>query len=195
VATPFRAIRGRRVRVWSAGRWSWFAVALALTGAWVAAARAQAPTASLPAVTAAFLLNFVKFIEWPAEVLAADTPLTICVGDGGVAEALTRALAARPPGGRTIAVERVTLSTVPRECGVVYLAGLDARQTGALLTSIGARSVLSVSNTEAFTRRGGIIHLFVEDGTMRFAVNQKAADRARLRVSARLLNLARIVRE
>jgi hypothetical protein len=159
-------------------------------------AQAQPASASAPVVTAAFLLNFVKFVDWPVDALSSGAPLVMCVADPAVADAVTRAVAAGSSGGRTLQVSRVAPGTgVPGECHVFYAADLDARRTDGVIATLGTRSVLAVGNTEDFTRRGGTIHLFIEDGSMRFAVNPQAAERARLRVSSRLLSLARIVKD
>ena len=153
-------------------------------------------SASAPDVTAAYLLNFIKFVDWPADVLDLSTPLTLCVADDRVAEALNHALAGRPAGGRPVELSRVTTSSIPAGCRVVYLGDVDSRSVDEVLSGLRGRAVLSVSSTEDFARRGGTVELFMSgDGTMKFAVNPKAAENARLRVDSRLLKLARIVAE
>ena len=84
---------------------------------------------------------------------------------------------------------------------LLILAPFAAMQLGRMRTetwtyqlfNLAGASVLSVGDSSEFTRRGGVIHLYLEDGHMRFAVNVAAAEKARLRISAKLLNLARIV--
>ena len=56
-------------------------------------------------------------------------------------------------------------------------------------------SILTVGDGEDFARGGGVIGLFIEDGRMRFAINSDAAQRAGLRLSSKLLSLAKIVKE
>ena len=156
---------------------------------------AQTPTASAPVVTAAFLMNFVKFVEWPVDVLASEAPVVMCIADPAVADALKGSLDRAPAGARAVHVLRVAPGAVPVECGVLYVTGLDARRIPIVIAALGGRSVLSVSDAPDFARQGGTIQLFLEDGRMRVAINPQAADRARLRVSSRLLNLAVIVKE
>ena len=79
------------------------------------ALRAQTITASAPAVTAAFLLNFVKFVDWPADVLAPEAPLVMCLADPPVAQAVSRALESRPAGARVINILQVQPGAVPAE--------------------------------------------------------------------------------
>jgi hypothetical protein len=159
------------------------------------ALRAQTITATAPTVTAAFLLKFISFVDWPVDVLPPDATLTMCLADPPVAEAVSRALSGRPAGARAINVRRVPMGAVPQECGVLYVSDLDARRTATLMNALRGRSVLAVSNDEDFARRGGTIQLFLENGSMKFSVNPQAAERARLHVSSLLLKLAVIVKE
>ena len=156
---------------------------------------AQVTTASPPVVTAAYLLNFVKFVTWPPDALAATAPVMLCVADRLVADAVAVSLANWPAGARPVTLARVSGAVVPGECSALYVADLDARGVASVLAAVGGRSVLPVSSTERFAARGGIIELFIDGGTMKFAVNPQAAERARLRIDARLLTLARIVGE
>ncbi len=62
------------------------------------------------------------------------------------------------------------------------------------LAEIKTLPVLTVSDGKGFSLAGGIIELYVEGGRMRFAINVDAAERSGLRLSSRLLGLAKIVR-
>jgi hypothetical protein len=156
---------------------------------------AQTLSASAPAVTAAFLLNFVKFVDWPADVLAPEAPLLMCLTDAPVAQAVSRALQSRPPSARPINIMQVQPGAVPAECGVLYVTDLDARRMATLMAALRGRSVLAISDADDFAKRGGPIQLFLVDGSMKFSVNPQAAERARLHVSSLLLKLAVIVKE
>jgi hypothetical protein len=160
-----------------------------------AAPQAQVTRAPMPVVIAAYLLNFIKFVDWPADVLAPGAPVVMCVADPAVADAMAVSLADWPAGARGVTLTRVAASAAPAECSVWYVPDLDARRAEAALAGLRGRSVLSVSTTQDFARRGGTIELFFDGDTMKFAVNAQAAERARLRVDARLLKIARIVKD
>ena len=191
MSTPLYLHRSRRVSPFAVGA----AVGLIVAALTAGALRAQAITASAPNLTAAFLIKFISFVDWPADVLGPEAPLTMCLADPPVAEAVTRTLAGRPPSARPINVLQVQPGAVPPECGVIYVSDLDARRTSTLITALRGRSVLAISDAEDFARRGGTIQLFLEDGSMKFSVNPQAAERARLHVSSLLLKLAVIVKE
>jgi hypothetical protein len=55
--------------------------------------------------------------------------------------------------------------------------------------------VLTVSDAARFAETGGMVELFVEGDRMRFAVNVDALQRARVRLSSRMLGLAKIVKD
>jgi hypothetical protein len=63
------------------------------------------------------------------------------------------------------------------------------------LGSIKTLPVLTVSDGERFSEAGGIIELYIDGGRIRFAINVDAAERSGLRLSSRLLGLAKIMRD
>ncbi|MGH9611632.1 MAG: YfiR family protein, partial [Bryobacteraceae bacterium] len=60
-------------------------------------------------VKAAFLLNFTKFVEWPAAAFAAsDSPIAICVlGDDPFGGALDQIVEGEVVNGRKLVIQRV----------------------------------------------------------------------------------------
>jgi hypothetical protein len=167
-------------------------VAAILMLALAPAVRAQ--SAPEPALKAAFLYNFAKFAEWPVDAPPAD-PLTICVlGDAAIADALDETVKGRTVDGRKTVVVRVKPEGF-RDCHVLYLAGLEAKRAQAIIDGLKGAPVLTVGDREQFAQSGGIAGLFIEQGRMRFAINVEAAQRGRLRISSRLLSLAKIVKD
>jgi hypothetical protein len=159
------------------------------------AAAIEQQGASAPALRAAFMYNFAKFTEWPANVIPRDQPMVFCVTDDApMAEALEQIVKGRAVGGHALAVRRVGLDNGVRACHLLYASGLDAKRTNDLLGTLDHLPVLTVGDFERFAQMGGVASFFVEDGKMRFSINIDSAQRAGLRVSSKLLMLARIVR-
>ena len=148
-----------------------------------------------PALKAAFLFNFAKFVEWPAESSQAG-PLTACVlDDTAVEESLNQLVSGPPASGRPVALLKGARNRSLRLCHVLYVGDSDPARIAATLDELKAAPILTVGDGDAFARNGGMIGLFIEDGRMRFAINPDAAQRAGLRLSSRLLSLAKIVKE
>jgi len=148
-----------------------------------------------PALKAAFLYNFAKFAEWPADQ-TSTAPLALCVvDDGPVDDALEQLVKGGAVNGRPMTVLHHGPERALRSCHLVYIGGSNIDRAVATLDEIKGAAVLTVSDGEAFAQRGGVIGLFLEDGKMRFAVNAEAAQRGGVRLSSRLLTLAKLVKE
>lgn len=184
-----------------AGRRRRSALLCAMAGAVVAgllaaSGFASAPGSSLrqdPALKAAFLFNFVKFTEWPT--LHPTAPIVACVsGDEAIAAALVDTVRGQTVSGRPLVVQRIRDIASGPMCQVLFIADTDKRRWAEHLRDLRTQPVLSVSDGAGFAQSGGIIELYVDAGRMRFAINVTAAEQAGLRLSSRLLGLARIVR-
>jgi hypothetical protein len=169
--------------------------ALAFALAIVSSVPVVGQSASATALRAAFVYNFAKFTEWPADAMAPDSPIVFCVADDEeMADALEQLVKGHAVGRHTLTVRRVKVDNAVRSCHVLYASALDVRRTTELLGAVERAPVLTVGDYEPFARLGGVASFFVEDGKMRFAVNVDSAQRARLQFSSKLLILARIVR-
>jgi hypothetical protein len=148
-----------------------------------------------PALKAAFLYNFAKFAEWPVDQ-GSSGPLTLCVlDDSAVEDALAQLVGNGMVNGRTVAVLRGTRSGALRGCHLLYLGDTHPGPAAAILDELKGVPVLIVGDGDQFARSGGMVGLFVEDGRMRFAVNPDAAQRSGVRLSSRLLALAKLVKD
>lgn len=56
-------------------------------------------------------------------------------------------------------------------------------------------SILTVGETEDFTASGGVITFKLKDARVRFEIDIGAADRAKLRISSKLLSLAQAAKK
>ena len=174
----------------------WCIIAAAFGAMAPAAIRLEAQGVSTPGLTAAFLFNFVKFTTWPADALRDGIPIVICVGGNDqVADALVHVTQNKTVEGHPLAIRRTELERPLAECHVVYGASLKATRAQELIRATSGHPILTVSDLEDFAERGGVANFFIDGGRMRFAVNPDAADRARLRISSKLLALAKVVRD
>ena len=156
---------------------------------------ATAQAVTQPELRAAFLYNFAKFTEWPGQAAPTTSPLMLCViDDSAVEDALGHLVGTGTINGRPATVSRDPGGAALRACHVLYLGEGTSGRTAAILDGLQGAPVLTVSAGDGFIRSGGMVGLFVEDGRMRFAVNPDAAHRAGVRLSSRLLQLAKIVK-
>jgi len=140
-------------------------------------------------VKAAFLLNFTKFIEWPPDAHPPGSPFTLCIlGDDPFGPLLDRVIEGEHVSGRKLTVRRVR--EADPSCAVVFVG-----KSRGLLPRVAdvPRGVLTVGETDDFLRKGGVIAFAIENRRVRFDVDHGAALRAGLKISSKLLNVARMV--
>lgn len=144
-------------------------------------------------ITAVFLYNFAQFVNWPADAFPdGKSPLELGVvsADPGVADSLLAAVDGKSVGGHPLAVRRFATPGEARACHVLYVEGVPPVEVERLVERFRKSPVLTVGNTPAFLTQGGVIHLFTEDNKMRFEVNLRAMEAARLKISSQLLKMA-----
>jgi hypothetical protein len=140
------------------------------------------------ALKAAFLFNFLRFTEWPRH--ARPAPVICVAEDGEAAAAVGAALSGKRLDGLEVRV-RTLSSPDPEDCAVVFVP--EAIAWPAAEGHIGCRPVLTVGESAAFLDQGGSIAFFEDANRLRFDVNRSAAACSGLRLSSRLLSLARAV--
>lgn len=147
-------------------------------------------------VKAAFIYHFTEYVEWPSSAFGSTSaPLVIgVVGKSDLFPALQNAVRGKNWNGRDLLVRRVETAKEMRECHILFVPESEARRLAQILESLGDAPVLTIGESEGFARRGGIINFFTDQNRVRFEINPDAAKRARLTISSKLLNLARIVR-
>ena len=146
---------------------------------------------------AAFVFNFAKFVEWPASAFrTAQTPITICIfGEDRFGGDLDELVKGQSIGGRSLAVRRIAQAPRGDACQVLVVSSKEPSQAQELLHAVANLPILTVSEDDEASRRGYIIQLLLEDNKIRFAINLESAERAGIKISSKLLKLAKRIHE
>lgn len=146
-------------------------------------------------VKLAFLYNFTKFIQWPAgSYRDPEAPHAICiVGRDPFSADIEGDLRTRIVGRHPVQVLTLKPTDTLNVCHIVFIPATDNGQANKIVKDLSGSSTLTVGETEGFAELGGVINLTVEGNTVHFEVNQLAAQRAGLKISSKLLSLAKIV--
>lgn len=146
-------------------------------------------------VKAAFVLNFASLTEWPRGSFSdPKAPIVIChVGGSQTKTLLDAAYSSRRVGRRSLEVRHLSSSGMISGCHVVFITQARGEQDREFITAVAGKSILTIGETEGFARSGGVIEFYNEESKIRFDINLSAAESARLRISSRLLKLARLV--
>jgi len=156
---------------------------------------AQGQAAQEYELKAAFLYNFTKFVEWPPEAFSDDTaPIVIAVlGADPFGSTLDEIVAGKHAGGRPLIIRRFERSSELTGCHVVFVSSRTADDLSSQVRTPTRRHMLTVGEAEGFAETGGLIQFVTEERRVRFRINPTAANKAGLKISSRLLNLAEVV--
>lgn len=148
------------------------------------------------AVKAAFILNFAKVTHWPDKALD-DSPSIIDVGLVGEDESLAMAFKSidgKQVGDRTLRVRFIPPADDCRGYEILFVSNaIDRATLLRFLTAVKDQPVLIIGETPDFARIGGIINFISKNGRLHFEINPREAERHRLKISSRILQLANIV--
>jgi YfiR/HmsC-like len=146
-------------------------------------------------IKAAFLFNFAKFVEWPPGSFSdPSTPLQICVlGQDPFGEELRKITDQKTVNGRKLEVKHVIDLPEARNCHILFIGASEKLSRKKILAGLQGASVLTVSDTKGFVGEGGMINFVLENDRVKFEVSPVAAERAGLKISSKLLSVAKLV--
>ena len=173
----------------------------------LAASASPAPPSAaaidLPTVTAAYLLNFLRFTEWPvAKRPLVNAPYVIGVcGNPDLEDALVRLAADQQVHGHPLHVIHLKHPAAAddfgrlADCHLAYLEFPASRKVAPCLPEVLAaargQAILTVSPASGFLADGGHVQLFLDGALLRFAIALDATRASGLGLHSRLLALAR----
>jgi hypothetical protein len=147
-------------------------------------------------IKAAFLYHFLTYIDWP-EGTFVDSKQPFVIGvyqTDPFGAVLDKIAATKNVEGRPIEIRRLQTTDKLPECHIVFMAAtVEAAVQQNVLSLLANSHVLCVGETEDFVELGGAAQFFVEGNKVRFAFNTDVVDRSNLKVSSKLLSLAKIV--
>jgi hypothetical protein len=170
------------------------AAALAAAAAWVPAA--AAPDASEAEIKAAYLCKFGNYVEWPAGAAsaAAGPSFGIAIaGSEAETDVLQRVAVGSNVDGRPIRVRRLAAGDTLLDERIVYVTHSQAARAAELAPAAIERRALLVTEAADPGSPGGMVNFVIEDNRVRFDVDVAEAAAAHLKLSARLLTVARRV--
>jgi len=163
-------------------------------------------------VKAAFLYNFIKFVDWPKEKIAGtNEPIIIgIIGKDPFGNAF-EPIRAKKVKAKKIVIKRFRgfeklrrknkkdkselgrKIEALRKCHLLFICSSEKKNLKEIINSVKDHSVLTVGGMEGFLEAGGIIKFLMEEKKIRFEINVTASKRAKLKIRSQLLRLAKKV--
>lgn len=146
-------------------------------------------------IKAAFIYNFVKFVEWPPKVFAStNSPIVIgLLGKNVFGDSLEQTIRSKTINNRELRFEMLQSVTGATNCHVLFVSASEKRHYAGILKALRDKSILTVSESDGsddFLRDGGIINFIIVDKHVRFQINDAQAKKVDLKISSDLLSIA-----
>lgn len=161
----------------------------------LAVSQDPAPISLENQVKIAFLYNFVRFVEWPGSTLARpDAPVVLGVlGSDALCAEMESMLQGKVVDAHPLVIRRFRSVEQAHASQILFIGRSLQNDLARILGLLSGMPVLTVGDTDRFTSLGGMIGFRMEDNKVRFEINIDAAQRGGLRLSSKLLSVARVV--
>lgn len=155
-------------------------------------ARAQDTGPTEYQIKAAFLYNFVKFVEWPTQAYSSATSPTVIgvLGKNVFGGELEKAIRDKFISHRPLQFKAFDSVEEVTNCHVLFINASERSHLPQILAALRGRSILTVGESARFIQDGGMVNFVIVNRRMCFQINNQAARQAGLILSSDLLNLA-----
>ncbi len=144
-------------------------------------------------IEASYIYNFIDFVNWPDRA-SRDTLVIGILGDDEFGNAFAP-VDGSLIGNKILSVRKSYRIEDLKNCSILYITASEASRVKSIIETLDRRPVLTVSNMEGFTGLGGMIQFYTTelggDTKVRFDINKERVDEAGLKMSFRLLSLAK----
>ncbi|PYV41098.1 MAG: DUF4154 domain-containing protein [Acidobacteria bacterium] len=156
----------------------------------------SSPTSPEYLIKAAYIYNFAMFVEWPVDAFPQESsPIVIgIIGTDPFGPAIDQTVRDKRIDKRPLLIKRLQWGQDFRECHVLFISSSETGRSGDVLHQLRNFPILVVAESEGLSKQGAIINFFVEDNRVHYEINLDAARRAHLRISSKLLNLAKVTK-
>jgi hypothetical protein len=147
-------------------------------------------------IKGAFLYNFGRYVQWPAAAFAdAQAPFVIGVlGADPFGAVLDEIANSAKVDGRTVVAKRFATLAEYSPCHILFIAAsTDSKVKSEALAKLQNKGVLLVGEETGLVEQGAVVNFYVENNKVRFEINVGTAKQQQLKVSSKLLSLAKIV--
>jgi hypothetical protein len=146
-------------------------------------------------VKATFLYKFGNYIDWPEGTFGrADEPLTIgVIGAAEVAADLQEITRDKTIQGRAVIVRTFQPSDRLEEAQILFIGRAEQGRLDTVLAAIRGKPVVTVTEVADPALGSGIINFVIDQNKVRFDIALDNADDSNIKISARLLGVARKV--
>ena len=167
---------------------------LSLAGTLLSGKQVQSLEGTEFQIKAAMMVNFIQFVEWPEDDpnLPVDSIILGIIGEDNFGNTLDQ-IEGRIINGKRLTILRFNTLKDLNKCQVLFVPESESYRMYEILKSVNGYPILTIGESEGFTQLGGVISFYLEKNHIRFEINKSAALNSNLRISAKLMEIARVV--
>jgi len=139
------------------------------------------------------IFNFIKYTQWPEDESRNDFIIGI-VGNPDIYSSMTLSYGGKIfKGNRTIVVKLFKNASEIPDCDVIFVDNSKSKEFDAIREKVKGKETLVITDQRGLGSRGSCINFRTVDGKLRYEINQKALESARLRLSNSLTSMAILI--
>jgi hypothetical protein len=143
-------------------------------------------------IHAAMLFNFIKYVQWPNEGEGGEFVVGV-IGEDNVFNTLNQWYNGKAKGSKKYVIKKLSSADESSSCQVVYIGKSKSKDFDEVKTSIGGKSILTITDGSGLGQKGSCINFKVIDGKLKFELNQGIVTSSNLKVSSQLSSMAIIL--
>jgi len=147
---------------------------------------------------ASYIYNFTKFVKWPEKTRRQiqQNGLNLCLmGEDPFGEILDQTSQKLLRKGEILNIKRGITFDKFSQCAVLFISSSEKSRLSEIVKRTRTLPILLIGDSPGFARQGIGINFFLQEGNIRFEINEKAIERSGLKVSSDLLDLSRSIEE
>ncbi len=141
---------------------------------------------------AVYLFHFANFIEWPDSAFNNIDSFNICINGKTEINKYISDIEEETVKGRKIKILKNISSDGIKNCQILFVSR-NGYKRNKIEKHLFEKNILLVSDQESFIAEGGVIQYYIENNKLRLKINNDLAERMGLKISSKLLRIAKVV--
>ena len=144
---------------------------------------------------AVYLFKFAHFMSWPDAVIPSDdSPIVFGIlGDSEFFEVAKTTFSDKLVDAHPVKIRQFENVLEARDVQILFIGRSQRKNEGDVLAALGTLPIFSISDSEGMAERGATAHFYMAGNKIRFALNPRVAQASGLKISSKLLHIAKIV--
>ncbi len=146
-------------------------------------------------IKATYLLNFIKYIEWPEQShpISQGSFIIAILGDDRFGEA-TNFFTDKTINGRSVVIRKFKNVDELENCHILFVSSSERKNEKRIIKLVRGKGILTIGESDTFIKRGGIIEFLLSRAKVNFRINLSIAKKEGFIFSSKLLRIAKEIK-